>query len=94
MPPYRTSGTSAWVRTANTPGSAFALLVSMRVIRACVCPAYLNFAWSWPVRFMSAVYRPSPVTFSLPSGRMKSVRFSSTAANVPPLEIVVLRGTG
>ena len=60
-----------------------ALDVSMRVMRACVCAAYLNFAWSWPVRFMSAVYRPTPVTFSLPSGRMKSFFRSSTAANVP-----------
>ena len=82
--PYRTSGTSSCVATANTPGSASALDVSSRVMRPWVTPANLNFACSMPVRVRSAVYRPEPVTLSGPSARMK--RLLATVANTASLE--------
>src|SRR5262249_35168440 len=41
-----------------------------------------------PVRFRSAVYRPTPVTFSCPSGRMNFVRGSSSVVTVSaPLSV-------
>src|SRR5882724_4664353 len=62
-------GMSAAVSTARTPASAFARLVSMRVMRACACGLRSSFAWSRPLGLRSATYCTWPVTFSGPSGR-------------------------
>src|SRR2546428_2945510 len=62
-------GMSAAVRTARTPRSALARLVSMRVMRACACGLRSSFACSSPLGARSATYCTWPVTFSGPSGR-------------------------
>src|ERR671934_568723 len=62
-------GMSAAVRTARTPASAFARLVSMRVMRAWACGLRSSLAWSRPFGWISATYCTLPVTFSGPSGR-------------------------
>ena len=63
------SGMSAAVRTARTPGSARALLASMLTIRAWACGLRRSLACSRPFGLMSATYCTRPVTFSGPSGR-------------------------
>ena len=68
--PYRTSGTSAAVMTAWTPGRRRAAVVSIRRIRAWGTSATRSAPWSIPVTVMSAAYRPLPVTLSRPSWRM------------------------
>ena len=55
---------SAAVSTARTPGSALALLVSMRMILAWACGLRRSFACSMPRGLMSATYWTWPVTFS------------------------------
>src|SRR5580765_4716709 len=62
-------GMSAAVSTARTPGSALALLVSMRMILACACGLRRSFASSMPRGLMSATYWTWPVTLSAPSAR-------------------------
>src|SRR5262245_41487811 len=63
------SGMSAAVRTARTPGSARAFSVLMRTMRACAWGLLRSLAWSRPRGLRSATYWTWPVTFSGPSGR-------------------------
>ena len=60
---------SAATMTARTPGSAFALDVSMRLIHACALGLRSSLACSIPLGLRSATYSVLPVTFSAPSAR-------------------------
>src|SRR5262245_35817288 len=62
-------GMSAAVTTARTPGRAFALLVSIFLIRAWACGLRRSLACSMPLGLRSATYSVLPVTFSAPSAR-------------------------
>ena len=65
--PGAIGGKSAAVITAFTPGSASALLLSMRLIRACANGLCTIFAYSIPGTTTSAPKSDFPVTFSTPS---------------------------
>src|SRR5712672_1934786 len=68
-----TSGKSARVTTAFTPGSASALATSIDMIRACAYGLRLILPHSMPGIFMSAPKLARPVTLSTPSGRIGRV---------------------
>ena len=70
--------------TATTPGRALDFDVSILRIFACEWSAYRNFTWAMPVKLRSAVYRPVPVTFSLPSCRTNPAGAVSTVATGTP----------
>src|SRR6266704_803504 len=66
---FFSSGMSAAVSTARTPGSARARLTSMRRMRAWAWGLRRSLACSRPRGLRSATYCTWPVTFSGPSGR-------------------------
>ena len=63
------SGMSAAVRTARTPGSTRALLTSILRMRAWACGLRRSLACRSPRGLRSATYWTTPVTFSGASGR-------------------------
>ena len=63
---------SADVSTACTPGTRFASLVSMLMMRAWASGLIVNAAHSMLGSFMSAVYFCLPLTLSRPSTRISS----------------------
>src|SRR5881296_1298386 len=66
---FFSTGMSAAVRTARTPGRARARLTSMRTILAWAWGLRKSFACSRPRGLRSATYWTWPVTLSGPSGR-------------------------
>src|SRR5262245_60212531 len=69
LAPGLSSGMSAAVSTARTPGSARAFEASMRLIRACAYGLRSSRACSIPGSWISATYWVRPVTFSGASNR-------------------------
>jgi hypothetical protein len=63
----RSPATSAPVITAFTPGTAAALLVSIRLIRPCAIGLRKHLPHNVPGKPKSALYCAFPVTFDMPS---------------------------
>src|SRR5919109_1882337 len=75
-PPWAVSGASLAVTTALTPGRRSALLVSMRMIRACAWGLRSTFPWSRPGSCTSSPKIAFPVT--LTSASMGVMPFPTT----------------
>ena len=86
--PTSTSGRSAAVSTASTPGSARALEVSIRRIRACGSGLRSALPQISPGSVTSAEKRAAPVTFAAPSSRPMGCPTIRCVIDVPFLQVL------